>query len=167
MMWPTVEEDRLAALGELLHSKAQPAWRRHSIPLTITFFVLTCIAVAAFAAFLDLIRAPYGVATLAVCIGIAELLIQGYNFQRTGVESALWIAGPVVFIISLPNQGKPEAALVTLRVQGRIGEGISCKIETGKGIVQAGLHPATGATASAYVPGTCCWRRSRHVPASR
>jgi hypothetical protein len=112
MMWPTVEEDRLAELGELLHSKAQPAWRRHSIPLSITFFVLTCIAVAAFAAFLDLIRAPYGVATLAVCIGIAELLIQGYKFQRTGVESALWIAGPVAFIISLPSQGKPEALLV-------------------------------------------------------
>jgi uncharacterized OsmC-like protein len=38
----------------------------------------------------------------------------------------------------------PEAALVTLRAQGRIGEGVSCKIETGKGLVEAGLHPATG-----------------------
>jgi hypothetical protein len=121
MMWSTVDDDRLAALGELLHSKAQPAWRRHSIPLTITFFVLTCIAVAAFAAFLHLIRAPYGIATLAVCIGIAELLIQGYKFQRTGVESALWIAGPVAFIISLPSQGRPEAVLVFAAAAGVAG----------------------------------------------
>ena len=39
---------------------------------------------------------------------------------------------------------KPEAALVTLKAQGRIGEGITCKIETGKALVEAGLHPATG-----------------------
>ena len=40
----------------------------------------------------------------------------------------------------------PDAALVTLRAQGRLGEGISCKIETGKALVVAGLHPATGGT---------------------
>jgi uncharacterized OsmC-like protein len=40
----------------------------------------------------------------------------------------------------------PEAALITLRAQGRAGEGVSCKIETGKGLVVAGLHPATGGT---------------------
>jgi uncharacterized OsmC-like protein len=38
----------------------------------------------------------------------------------------------------------PEAALVTLRAQGRLAEGVSCKIETGKTLVTAGLHPATG-----------------------
>lgn len=38
----------------------------------------------------------------------------------------------------------PEAALITLRAQGRAGEDVSCKIETGKGLVVAGLHPATG-----------------------
>jgi uncharacterized OsmC-like protein len=38
----------------------------------------------------------------------------------------------------------PEAALITLRAQGRLGEGVTCKIETGKGLVAAGLHPATG-----------------------
>jgi uncharacterized OsmC-like protein len=38
----------------------------------------------------------------------------------------------------------PEAAMVTLRAQGRIGEGITCKIETGRALVAAGLHPATG-----------------------
>lgn len=39
---------------------------------------------------------------------------------------------------------EPGAALVTLRAQGRLGEGISCKVETGKALAVAGLHPATG-----------------------
>src|SRR5512134_4137358 len=38
----------------------------------------------------------------------------------------------------------PGAALITLRAQGRIGEGVACKVETGKALVTAGLHPATG-----------------------
>jgi uncharacterized OsmC-like protein len=38
----------------------------------------------------------------------------------------------------------PEKALVTLRAEGRIGESITCQIETGKARVEAGLHPATG-----------------------
>ena len=38
----------------------------------------------------------------------------------------------------------PEAALITLRASGRLGEGVTCKIETGKALVAAGLHPATG-----------------------
>jgi len=38
----------------------------------------------------------------------------------------------------------PETALVTLRAEGRISESITCKIETGKARVEAGLHPATG-----------------------
>lgn len=38
----------------------------------------------------------------------------------------------------------PETALVTLRAEGRIGEDITCKVETGKALVEAGLHPATG-----------------------
>jgi uncharacterized OsmC-like protein len=38
----------------------------------------------------------------------------------------------------------PETALVTLRAEGRVGENITCKIQTGKARVEAGLHPATG-----------------------
>src|SRR6476619_3939812 len=41
-------------------------------------------------------------------------------------------------------RSKPDAALVTLRAQGKLGEGVTCKIETGKALVAAGLHPATG-----------------------
>jgi len=39
---------------------------------------------------------------------------------------------------------EPAAAVVTLRAQGRIGEGIACRVDTGKALVEAGLHPATG-----------------------
>lgn len=39
---------------------------------------------------------------------------------------------------------RPETALVTLHAQGQIGENLTCKIETGKARVEAGLHPATG-----------------------
>jgi len=38
----------------------------------------------------------------------------------------------------------PGAAVVTLRAQGRIGEGIACRVDTGKALVEAGLHPASG-----------------------
>ncbi len=39
---------------------------------------------------------------------------------------------------------EPEAALITLKAQGKIGEGITCKVETGRAVAEAGLHPATG-----------------------
>jgi uncharacterized OsmC-like protein len=39
---------------------------------------------------------------------------------------------------------RPDSALVTLHAQGRVGENVTCKIETGKARVEAGLHPATG-----------------------
>ena len=46
----------------------------------------------------------------------------------------------------LKNQYRedPNSAMVTLRASSEVGEGLTCKIETGKAIVEAGLHPATG-----------------------
>jgi uncharacterized OsmC-like protein len=38
----------------------------------------------------------------------------------------------------------PEAAVITLRAEGKLGEGVACKVETGRALVEAGLHPATG-----------------------
>jgi uncharacterized OsmC-like protein len=38
----------------------------------------------------------------------------------------------------------PDAAVITLKAEGRIGEGLTCSIQTGKALVEAGLHPATG-----------------------
>ena len=40
----------------------------------------------------------------------------------------------------------PGAALITLRAEGRLGEGVTCSIETGRALLEAGLHPATGGT---------------------
>jgi uncharacterized OsmC-like protein len=39
-----------------------------------------------------------------------------------------------------------EAALITLRAEGAIGEGVTCSVDTGRAMVKAGLHPATGGT---------------------
>jgi uncharacterized OsmC-like protein len=40
----------------------------------------------------------------------------------------------------------PGSALITLKAQGSLEEGIACRVETGKALVEAGLHPATGGT---------------------
>jgi uncharacterized OsmC-like protein len=39
---------------------------------------------------------------------------------------------------------RPESASITLRAEGKIGEGVICNVQTGKALVEAGLHPATG-----------------------
>jgi uncharacterized OsmC-like protein len=46
-----------------------------------------------------------------------------------------------------------EAAMITLRASGRIGDNVTCKIETGKALVAAGLHPATGGTGTSACSG--------------
>ena len=38
----------------------------------------------------------------------------------------------------------PEAAVVTLRATGQLGEGVSCSVSSGRALAQAGLHPASG-----------------------
>jgi uncharacterized OsmC-like protein len=38
----------------------------------------------------------------------------------------------------------PEAAVITLKAEGAIGEGVTCSVRTAKALVEAGLHPATG-----------------------
>jgi uncharacterized OsmC-like protein len=41
----------------------------------------------------------------------------------------------------------PEAAVITLKAKGEIGqEGLACRVETGRALVEAGLHPASGGT---------------------
>lgn len=49
---------------------------------------------------------------------------------------------------------EPDAAVVTLRAQGTLGdEGVSCSVETGRALVEAGLHPATGGDGSLACSG--------------
>jgi len=38
----------------------------------------------------------------------------------------------------------PESALITLKAEGELGEGVACRVETGRALVEAGLHPGTG-----------------------
>ena len=47
----------------------------------------------------------------------------------------------------------PGAAIVTLRASGEATEGVSCKVETGRALIEAGLHPATGGDGSLACSG--------------
>ena len=38
----------------------------------------------------------------------------------------------------------PASGAITLKAEGRLGEGVSCSVETGRALVEAGLHPGTG-----------------------
>jgi uncharacterized OsmC-like protein len=39
---------------------------------------------------------------------------------------------------------QPETAMIALKAEGRLGQGVTCNVQTGKKMVEAGLHPATG-----------------------
>jgi len=48
----------------------------------------------------------------------------------------------------------PEKAVITLKAKGRLGEeSVTCKVETGKALAEAGLHPATGGDGIALCSG--------------
>ena len=48
---------------------------------------------------------------------------------------------------------EPDAAVIILRARGQVGEGITCRVDTGKAIAEAGLHPATGGDGSSLCSG--------------
>ena len=50
-------------------------------------------------------------------------------------------------------RAEPDRALVTLRARGRLGEGVTCSVETGRALVEAGLHPATGGSGLSVCSG--------------
>ena len=50
-------------------------------------------------------------------------------------------------------RAEPEAAGITLKARGRLGEGVTCRVDTGKALVEAGLHPATGGDGIAVCSG--------------
>jgi uncharacterized OsmC-like protein len=47
----------------------------------------------------------------------------------------------------------PETAKLTLRASGALGEGVTCKVSTGKALAEAGLHPATGGDGTSLCSG--------------
>jgi uncharacterized OsmC-like protein len=48
---------------------------------------------------------------------------------------------------------QPDAALITLSATGELGQGVSCSVQTGRAIAEAGLHPATGGDGSLLCSG--------------
>ena len=48
---------------------------------------------------------------------------------------------------------EPDAAVVTLRASGELGEGVTCSVQTGAALARAGLHPATGGDGTALCSG--------------
>jgi uncharacterized OsmC-like protein len=48
---------------------------------------------------------------------------------------------------------EPEAAVVTLKASGNLGDGISCSVDTGRALAEAGLHPASGGDGSQLCSG--------------
>ena len=98
-LWPTPEEERTGA------------WRGMRLWISVVLFFFTIQAATALFGLSALLKLPSGWITLITCIAIAELLIQRWHLWRTGVETALWIAGLCAFIFSLPRTGEPEAIL--------------------------------------------------------
>jgi len=47
----------------------------------------------------------------------------------------------------------PDSAVITLSARGKIGDGVTCKVDTGKAIAEAGLHPATGGDGASLCSG--------------
>jgi len=51
-------------------------------------------------------------------------------------------------------QDDPEAALITLSAEGELDEQeVACSVATGRGLVEAGLHPGTGGSGSLACSG--------------
>jgi uncharacterized OsmC-like protein len=50
-------------------------------------------------------------------------------------------------------RAEPEAALVTLSAAGQLGDGVSCSVQTGRALAEAGLHPASGGDGSLLCSG--------------
>ena len=60
----------------------------------------------------------------------------------------------------------PKAAYITLKAKGTLDDtSVACKVETGRALAVAGLHPATGGSGSSSAPATCCSRRWLPAPA--
>ena len=78
-----------------------------------------------------------------VRLGVGLSLAQGLlrRRPRMNVDQLRELQAP----IKSRYRDEPESAVITLRAKGEIGqEGLACRVETGRALVEAGLHPATG-----------------------
>jgi uncharacterized OsmC-like protein len=65
------------------------------------------------------------------------------------IEEGSHVTGDELRALQAPLKARykedPASARLTLRAQGDLsGEGIACRVETGRALVEAGLHPYTG-----------------------
>ena len=59
----------------------------------------------------------------------------------------------IQFPLKTKYKEEPDTAMIILKAQARLTDGISCRVETGKALVTAGLHPATGGNGLAVCSG--------------
>lgn len=96
-----------------IEAQLEQPWRTNGFVVRVVFFLLTGIALGAFAIFCHLLGLGYpGFTTCVVAIATAEYLIRNRRWFATGVENALWLGGTMAFISELPKSGTPEALLV-------------------------------------------------------
>jgi hypothetical protein len=100
-------------LSDAIATQLDVPWRANGLPGQLVFFLLTCVAVGAFYAMLNVLDIEReGLITGLAAIVIAEYLIGFRRWFFTGVEAALWGCGVFALISELPDSGKPEAMLV-------------------------------------------------------
>jgi hypothetical protein len=127
ILWPSVADERELAMRHRFANVRAIAggtttpWQRSSPWIALLFFGLTLFAICATFGFFALLSLPKGWITAALCIGIAELLIQQRRMFGTGIESALWIGGLFAFLFGLPSQGNVEALLAFAAAAGLAG----------------------------------------------
>jgi uncharacterized OsmC-like protein len=84
----------------------------------------------------------------ALCAGVLDFLAR-VSIAHMDREELRTLQEP----LKRTYRETPEAALVTLRARGVLGEGISCSVENGRALAAAGLHPATGGDGSLLCSG--------------
>ena len=64
-------------------------------------------------------------------------------------------------------KNEPKAAYITLKAKGNLDRtNIACKVETGRALAVAGLHPATGGSGLELCSGDMRWRLWSPAPVS-
>jgi hypothetical protein len=100
-------------LNDSVAAQLEMPWRANGLLAQAAFFLLTCIGLGAFYAFLQVLDMNgEGIVAGVAAIALAEYLMGSRRWFFTGVEAALWLGGLFAIISELPSSGKPEAMLV-------------------------------------------------------
>ena len=130
--WPAAEEERARAARERIGKDfVAPKWRSHSMIVSIVFFLLTTLAIAAPAILIS------SMMTGLIAVIAGEMLIRIGRFAGTGIESALWIGGLFAMIFGLP--GRPHVEVLLLLAAACTIAGVRVR------------NPLFGAGAAAFV----------------